>query len=101
MRGDPMGETAARFPPWPGGDVQEDHSEGPPGVFSFPSFFLSHKKKDGRRRQLDEIISRNDLWHCPQAGPLLPVQNLPISLAVWKAAEVAAVMFLGLRQSPI
>jgi len=46
-----MGETAARFPPWPGGGAPGNHSEGSPGAFSFPGFFLSHKKKSGRRRQ--------------------------------------------------
>ena len=46
-----MGETAARFLPWPGGGGPGNHSEGSPGAFSFPYFFLSHKKKYGRRRQ--------------------------------------------------
>jgi len=46
-----MGETAVRFPPWPGGGGPGNHSEGSPGAFSFPYFFLSHKKKYGRRRQ--------------------------------------------------
>ena len=45
-----MGETAARFLPWPGGEAPGNHSEGSPGAFSFPYFFLSHKKKYGRRR---------------------------------------------------
>ena len=54
---DPMGETAVRFLPWPGGGAPGNHSEGSTGAFSFPGFFLSHKKKSGRRR------------HTPGRGP--------------------------------
>ena len=34
-----MGETAARFPPWPGGGAPGNHSEGSPGdpLIPFPS----------------------------------------------------------------
>jgi len=41
-------------PPWPGGGAPGNHSEGSPGVFSFPYFFLCDKKKYGRRRQCNE-----------------------------------------------
>ena len=53
------------------------------------------------------VNSRSEgTFHAPARAQFIglraeTVQNLPISLAVWKAAEVAAVMFRGLRQSPI
>ena len=39
-----MGGTAAAVPPLAVGEVQEDQSDGPPGGFSFPDFFLAAKR---------------------------------------------------------
>ena len=44
-------QWGANGPPWPGGGVPGNLSEGSPGGFSFSDFFLSGKKKSDRRRQ--------------------------------------------------
>ncbi len=86
------GEPPRRFPPWPGGRSREPFGRFP-GAFSFPSFFLSHKKKDGRRRQTQGVYRQqgkapvsgcpNDLStpsgaprQLPQGGSLIPIPIL-------------------------
>ena len=47
-------------PPWPVGRAPGNLSEGAPGAFSFPGFFLARKKKSGPRRDPAVGIPRRE-----------------------------------------
>ena len=57
---DPMGETAARFPPWPSGKDSKGNRLGIGFLWRFLLPLSLAAKKVARRRQLDENIGRND-----------------------------------------
>ena len=58
---DPMGETAARFLPWPSGKDSKGNRLGIGFLWRFLSPLSLAAKKAARRRQLDENIGGRDI----------------------------------------